>query len=554
MKFRKFIQLFVKSLKLIVEYKKTMPIVYLLYYIFVAIIPVVSIVANQQVLNAIQKNGTFDTAFIWLLTYLFFLIMGALLENYFLLYEEANSKMFDIFLEDKNLRKIHSLSLADFEDSRTYDLIERAEEHGGVKIIEFMKRGMNFIKAILVLISTLYLFSRYSYWMIILIVGIPIVKFCVLNKINEKQFEIYCDRTHTERLIDYFRYITYKGLAFKEFLIFNAQNYVTRKILDLKNDINRMDISIFKKYVILISIVDFFETISIGGIFLKFIKDAFEHKILLGDVSLLWSCINQIKININELLNIANQTLKETMYIDFYFQFVDIAVKNEDKLGIKIDSIETIEFKNVYYKNRRSGKYILKDINFLSKKGDFVLIKGNNGTGKTTLIRLILGLYDDYDGKILINNVDLKKIDIKDYWKCVSAVFQDFFKYEVSVLENIKMDSKMDDDDVDKIQKISSMMNIGSLFDDLKYSDVLGDWFGGKQLSIGQWQKISILRSLYKEADLYVFDESDSALDEESKITMYRGIREYKGDKIIFVISHRFASDEFEYDKLIILD
>ena len=186
----------------------------------------------------------------------------------------------------------------------------------------------------------------------------------------------------------------------------------------------------------------------------------------------------------------------------------------------------------------------MKNANFFVGPGESIAFVGENGSGKTTLSKLILGLYDEYEGDIFINDINLKEINMESYQKKIGTVFQDYIKYETSIRENIafgNMEYLYNDEEIYRVLKDVNLDNKINERDGL--DTIIGHWFGGQQCSIGEWQRLAIARALIKNADVYIFDEPDAALDvlrqreivELFKKTMYGKIGFYISHKINFV-------------------
>lgn len=162
--------------------------------------------------------------------------------------------------------------------------------------------------------------------------------------------------------------------------------------------------------------------------------------------------------------------------------------------------------------------------------GRTVGLIGRNGSGKTTLIKILLGLYTDYEGEILINGMNLKSINLKNYMKKIGCVFQDFVKYEASLRENVSYGNIEVYEDKKRIEEILHQVKLEYEKIGLDLESVLGNWFGTTQVSGGQWQKIAIARAMSKNADLYIFDEPDAALDIQTRgalVDMYIRLMEH---------------------------
>nr|WP_317284107.1 ATP-binding cassette domain-containing protein [uncultured Sellimonas sp.] len=180
------------------------------------------------------------------------------------------------------------------------------------------------------------------------------------------------------------------------------------------------------------------------------------------------------------------------------------------------------------------------DKTYSPDKNSHIALIGMNGSGKTMLIKLIMGLYEDYEGKILINNIDVKEIDIEDYQKKVSSVFQDYVKYEMSIRENIGFgdiynisNEQLVRDQIEKVHLQNKIQKTDSL--DLN----LGNWFGDFELSGGEWQRIAIARMLMKKAELFVLDGPDASLDVLKQKEMIKIYEQVIENKISIYISHK---------------
>ena len=184
--------------------------------------------------------------------------------------------------------------------------------------------------------------------------------------------------------------------------------------------------------------------------------------------------------------------------------------------------------------------YVLKNINMILTNDSHIALVGENGSGKTTLIKLIMGLYEDYEGEIFVNNINLKNIDIEDYQKKISCIFQDYIKYEMSIRENIAIgniknifNDKLIWEKIDKVY-LKNKVN------DIQLLDTnLGSWFGDFELSGGEWQRIAIARMLMKNGEVLVLDEPDSSLDVLRQKEMIKIYKKEIENKMSIYISHK---------------
>ena len=224
----------------------------------------------------------------------------------------------------------------------------------------------------------------------------------------------------------------------------------------------------------------------------------------------------------------------------------------------KLEVFESLEFLNVYFRYPNTENYILQNTSFRINKGDRLSIVGINGAGKSTIIKLILGLYEIESGEIRINGNNMEEYAIQDVRKLFSVLFQNFVRYPLTFRENVGLsDYKNMGDD----KKILSSMEKGGITQDILQKlrhgidSTMTRTFDddGVELSKGQWQKIAIARTYFKNADVIVFDEPSAALDAESEDRVFESFQDISKNKTGIMISHRISISKIA-TKVIVLD
>lgn len=254
----------------------------------------------------------------------------------------------------------------------------------------------------------------------------------------------------------------------------------------------------------------------------------------------------------NILESLAHMIAQDKLIID-YMHMLELDGKC-DQRSINVEHIDSIEFKDVYFKYPETNDYVFKGLNFKINRGEKVGIVGLNGSGKTTLAKLLLNFYDVEQGVILVNGIDLKLFNKETYLKQVSSVFQDFKIFALTVAENIMTKEIFKKEELELVlnrvklaDKVSTLTNNENtnltkyLFDD------------GIELSGGEYQKLVFARALQKSAQLIVLDEPTSALDPLAEEQLYEEFEDLMIDKTAVFISHRLASTKF-CDYIILLE
>lgn len=257
----------------------------------------------------------------------------------------------------------------------------------------------------------------------------------------------------------------------------------------------------------------------------------------------------------DDLQYILDEIIKSHLFIEQLFDF--LGLEEESKSGsVIINKIETIETKNLSYRYSNCNNYALHDINLRIQKGDTIAIVGRNGSGKSTLMKILVGLYDDYEGEVLINGIELRKINRDEYSKHIGALFQDFTKYEGTIRENICYSNLSAIEKDEKIKKVCVDFGISEFINaqKKKLDTQLGYWFeSGKQISFGQWQKIALARTFIREADVYFLDEPNAAIDAISEYEMNQLYERIFHEKIGMIIVHKFNHCSCNANKIIVL-
>ena len=253
---------------------------------------------------------------------------------------------------------------------------------------------------------------------------------------------------------------------------------------------------------------------------------------------------------------IVNQLVSDHEYLKDLSEFAKLEDESTTGEGLKFANIETIEFRDVYFKYPGTEKLVLNGVSFKIRQGSHFAIVGKNGSGKSTITKLLLKLYHADSGDILINGQEINEISNQEIYKLFSVVYQDFSKYSISAKDNIGIGNIDHYDDFQKIQQAANLANVDQDIAQLpnKYETCLGKIFtGGVDLSGGQWQKLVLARSLMKEHSIKILDEPTAALDPIQESHLYQQYAEISHGNTTIFISHRLGSTKLA-DTILLID
>ena len=190
------------------------------------------------------------------------------------------------------------------------------------------------------------------------------------------------------------------------------------------------------------------------------------------------------------------------------------------------------------------------------RPGEMVALVGSNGSGKTSLVKLLCRLYDPDEGSVTLDGIDLRNLDPVEYRRRIGVVFQDYAKYSLSAMDNIGFGDAARLDSPDQIRHAARMAGVDHVLEGLPkgYDTLLGRLFPeGEELSTGEWQKVALARAFFSDTDLLVVDEPTSALDAEAEAEVFRSIRDLIRNRAAVVISHRFSTVRMA-DRIYVMD
>lgn len=278
--------------------------------------------------------------------------------------------------------------------------------------------------------------------------------------------------------------------------------------------------------------------------------------ISVGSVCLYAGCITNFLFNFHRWVAQITELSGNTKYIKMYFDFLDIPNKKyEGTLPVekRDDDKYTLEFRNVSFHYPGSTKDVLKNFSIKFRIGERLAVVGKNGSGKTTFIKLLCRLYDPTEGEILMNGIDIRKFDYKEYLSLFSVVFQDFkipaFPLGQNVAASMEYNSQKAKRALERmgLEKMMSQMNQG--LDTPLYTDFDNE---GVDISGGEAQKVAIARALYHDTPFVILDEPTAALDPLAEYEVYSKFDELVGSKTAVYISHRLSSCQFCNDIVVI--
>ncbi len=495
--------------------------------------------------------------FIHLIISIFIVVMGGCLDYIQFIYSEQFSKKINLEI----IEKVSKIEMEHFDRSETYDLIKKANQHSLSKNINFLSNNIELLKSILTCVGITIIVFNYNLILVFLCYISIIPLFYINNKFMRALFETFNNKFENMRYIEYLKNIIVDNNNIKEIKIMNTWKYL-KTIINETYDVNiNLDRKVRKKYVFKNSAYSCIDTIITYCLKIYAIFIGIINKSKLGNIIVIFESIDALKNTLENALSLVNGLQEDILYVEFLYTLLHMDEENSE-LAIPVDEkIEKIVFENVSFRYKDNDKYTIKNFSFTFEKGKSYAIVGVNGSGKTTIIKLLVGLYKPTEGHIYINGKDLCFIDKKQYYNLISVLFQDFVKYPLSVSENIFISDGIENKndiniDSHRFKKISELLSVKKIIDKLPNgwdSKLLKGWNKSIEISAGEWQKIGVFRSLIRESELLIFDEPTADIDLVSEKKIFDSLNEFKDEKIYVLISHRLFSIK-DINQILVID
>ena len=538
------------SIKRIIEYiYKISPryfITSLLFTILMGFTSAMSILGTRLLINGIVEASTGKGH-----NFIMILIAYAGINIIILLIQSANNYIslkhqlkIDYKMNMDILEKCKELRLQDFEDSEVYNILGRAEMEGQTRFYIAYTNILSIITQIASIISISAIILSWNSYVFLLVFITPIVSTIVNTRIGYRNYKMRMDRMDEVRKMSYINYLLTNDIACKEVKTYNIGSYLIDIFSKIKIKVKKQDLGITKLRTVWsmgLGLIE--ELISLFVVF-KVVEMAAVGKILVGDTVAYIDSLSTIQSNVAGFLNSLSEIYNDILYVEQFYKLLDLNIDGDENRIIEIEEIKEIEFKNVNYIYEGSNNLTLSNINIKIKKGELIGVVGKNGSGKTTFIKLLSGFYDNYQGEIFINGIELMKINPDSLRERMGIIFQDFNKYEMTLRENIGFGNIGEIDNDRKIEKALEEVNLREKVDNFpeKIDTQMGKWFAGEELSKGQWQRIALGRAFIREANLYILDEPTSSLDPIAEKEIFALVVEKSKDKIGIFITHRLEN------------
>jgi ATP-binding cassette subfamily B protein len=530
--------------------------------VVVSVVPVSLLWVTRIIIDAIDRHIWYHTALphmFWWLVALEFALAGlsAMLGRVLSYFDTVLADKFTRHISTRIMEHASRLDLTRYEDPLFYDKMERARAQGTdrVMLVQMMGRLIqDFIGAVSLAIGI----GFFSPWLLVFLIVCVVPAFLGETHFAFLGYSLSFEQTPARRQMEYLRILGGSRESAKELKLFGLGPFLVGRYKVLSDELHRQNVGLARRKLIFGVFLTLLGTIGYYGGYGFVIYQTVIGALTIGQLTFLAGAIAGASAGIQAVFTtfsgIADQALFLTDLVDFFA--VEPTIRSKPGALVAPRPIrQGIEFKNVSFSYPGNRRKILSGINLRIEPQERVALVGENGQGKTTVVKLLTRLYDPTEGQILLDGVDLREYNLEDLWKEIGVIFQDFVHYEMTVSENIGVGRIEDAHNPFRIRAAAIKTFAESVIQKLPkgYDQPLGCRFeGGVDLSGGEWQKIALARAYLRDAQLLVLDEPTAALDARAENEVFERFSELTKGKMALLISHRFSTVRMA-DRILVL-
>jgi ATP-binding cassette, subfamily B, bacterial len=454
---------------------------------------------------------------------------------------------YTLFISVRVMEHASHLDLVRYEDPDFYDKLERARVQATDRLATIRMMGQ-LLQQVVTTASYIVGIVFYAPWLLVILIISIVPAFAGESHFAFLNYALKFRQTPERRQLDYLRVIGASKDSAKELKLFGLGSFLSREYGRISDRLLEQDVALARRRGWVTSLLSIFTTAGYYSTYAIVIYRTIAGQYNISDLYFLIGAIGGASTNIQTIFSTFSGIADQAVFLSDLLEFfkVEPVVKTRpNAIPAPRPIREGFEFRNVSFAYPGTTKLVLKNLSFRLETGQRIALIGENGQGKTTIVKLITRLYDPTEGQILLDGIDLREYDLEDLSREIGVVFQDFMRYEMTATDNIATGRIEERENEPKILDAAQKSGAHDLIDRLpgRYQQMLGRRFeGGVDLSGGQWQKIALSRAYLRDAQLLILDEPTASLDARAEHEVFERFADLTAGKMALLISHRFST------------
>lgn len=450
--------------------------------------------------------------------------------------------------------------LSVFETPSFYDDLQVIQQEAAWRPVNLIVFSIGAVRAILSALTMLVLLGQFHPFIPIVVCLTAIPHAFISFRLQNDAFEVLVWKSPEARKMQYYSSVLLTDSYAKEVRIHGLGDLFTALYRGAFDRVHQATSGVRWRQVHWSVVLAILSVAGSGLSFWWVISQAMEGRVTAGGLMLFTQAVLMAQQGLSSMIENSSMLYETILFMQKLFQFLDFrsplrVLPPDQAAKVPVPIKQGVEFRNVRF-DYPGGRRALQGVDLRIGPGQVVALVGENGAGKTTVVKLLARLYDPADGQILVDSRDLREYDLAMWRRNVAVVFQDFAKYQLTAATNVAIGAVEAVEDRKRIEDAARLSGAATVIDHLPhgYDTMLGKQFdGGVDLSGGEWQKIALARAFIRDAQLLILDEPTAALDPRSEFEVYQRFAELVRGKSVLLISHRLSAVRMA-DRILVMD
>ncbi|MCL2158128.1 MAG: ABC transporter ATP-binding protein/permease [Oscillospiraceae bacterium] len=521
-------------------------------------VPLASMWMWKEILNAITTDivGKKNTAIICLAVYLALTFITNLLNRFDSYVNARFTNEITFYIESVMMEKCSRMDLSFFDSASMGDKVSHARSN--FNVMENMTWQIFYIlSAVINIVAAFAIVAAYNIWIGFATV-LLLAPYMVYNKKRtEKRLKMEKEQIRDNRKKEYCYNVFFDNNIQFEIKLNGIGSYFIGRIKEIWQRLYKINKREDIRHNIINAFISLVNISSEVLVIVVSIFDVINKKIGIGDLQFNLGMVSNLRSHASNLVYYVNELLVNNTRILELHEFMDIKPEIEKSGDLMPSANPKIEFCNVSFRYPNSEQYVLKDCSFSIEPHEKIGLIGLNGSGKSTIIKLMFRFYDPQEGAIKFDGVDLKEYDVYAVRKIFGVLFQDYVTYCLPLREIAALSDFGERFNEEKLKKAGDISGVSEIIKDWEqgYDSVLGRYYAdnGKDLSGGQWQLVGLMRAYFKDSEYMILDEPSASLDPISEDRIFEQLYRLSDKKTSVTISHRLSNTTLA-DKILVID
>jgi ATP-binding cassette, subfamily B, bacterial len=457
------------------------------------------------------------------------------------------------------MQHANRLDLAFFENPRFYDTLQRAQQEASYRPLGMVQELFNLARSLITFLSLAALMARLGWVVGLAALIAPIPSFIASSRYGWHGYRLARRQSPDRRRMGYLLDLLTKDTYNKEIKLFGLGGYFMERWKQIADRFYRENRALLTNRFVNSFLWGSLATLVTSGTFFYVALKVIARQLTIGDLTLYTQAVGNLQSSFQGLLGSLSSLYENSLYLSNLFDFLDYepAIRDRpDAVPVSLPLRSGIEFRNVSFTYPGKSVPALRDVSFTIDLDETVALVGQNGAGKTTIVKLLTRLYDPDAGQILLNGRDIREYQLASLHAVIGVIFQDYVHYFFSAGENIGVGRLAEIENRPLIEGAAAKSGADAVITQLPngYDTTLGRWFDeGYQLSGGEWQKVALARAFMRDAEILILDEPTASLDARAEYEIFARMQTLTEGKMALFISHRFSTVRLA-DRILVLE